>query len=503
MRSTLCKSLIALPIALGCWGQAVAQTTPLDALRQRSSTSHPTEAIRSDSVSQPLTLSIDDAVRIAWDKSSKILIQDAEYIKQTYAEKGQLASLFPSLSLGGSYSYTLKKQKMYFDGFPGASAMPGMEDGIEMGRSHNVQGGLQAAMPLVNFSLWKSLEISSESVALALQQSKNSRWDMALEVQKAYYMALLAQQSLQTIRQSYHNAQTNYRSVQDKFKQGLVAEYDLLRSEVSMSQLEPSLLQAETADRLARKQLLVLIGLDPENPITLSDSFDALLPKLNPETTSQSTASLLENNPTIQLLRKQESLLGQSALLSKYALLPTLSLGFGYNYTFAGNNWEDFKKGKLWSPYSAVTLNFSMPLFSGGKNYYNVRKGQADLLLQQLRNEDTYRQMALALEQQEQVAHTASQKMISSQRAINTAQKGYAIAQKRYDSGLGTQLEINDAQLSLMQAQLQYAQSVYDLLVAHSELEKLRGPQDNAWLNSYPALEERMEDLRRATPFNF
>lgn len=501
MNRTICRlATLTLAVSVGI-SSAMAQSDPIEAWNRLQEEKASQTTLGTPTSTGGLRLSMADAVAVSRNKSRRLWIQDAEYIKHEYTHRSQLAALFPSLSLAGSYSYTLKKQKMYFDGFPGAEMMPGMDEGIEMGRTHNVQGGLQAALPLVNFSLWKSLEISDAGVEMALQQAKNSRWDSDMEVRKAYYMALLAQESMEAIAQSYENARLNYESVKKKFDQGLVAEFDLLRAEVSFAQIEPSMLQAQSANQLARKQLAVLMGLESQVEIELSDTWESLMAQLPPQESGWGMDSLVKHNPSLQLLQRQEAMLAQSVSLSRYSLLPSLSLGFGYHYSFAGNAWEDFQKKKLWTPFSSVSLNFSMPLFSGGKDYYNTKRAQADLLIRQLQNQDLYRQSALALSDQESKAQTAMQKMATTRRTEQSAQKGYDIAQKRYDSGLGTQLEINDAQLALMQARLQYTQSVYDYLLARLEIEKLQGPRTEETEEEVEAMKLRMQDLRRVTPF--
>ena len=59
-----------------------------------------------------------------------ILGKDVAVVNQMYAMREAQSALYPQLSLSGSYGYTLKKQRIYFDGMPGIGAMPGMEDGI-------------------------------------------------------------------------------------------------------------------------------------------------------------------------------------------------------------------------------------------------------------------------------------------------------------------------------------------------------------------------------------
>ena len=445
-----------LPAAVGAPAVLQAQTAP---------------ATESDTIIQSLdNLTLDQAIAIALQESNSVWVNDAQYIKATYAEREQWASLFPSVSISGNYSATLKKQVMYLDGFPGAGSMGGdASKGIEMGRTHNIQTGVVASMPLVNASLWESIALSKEQVLMGQAQAQASMQDLVAQVTKAFYSALLAGESVSVLRESYTNAQENYQSVKQKYDQGLVAQYDLLRAESSLNSLEPTLLQAETAHALTIKNLLILIGLSPYIPTTISGDLDQLVASapINPERN-------LDNNPTLKILERQGALAEGALKMTRYAFIPTLALQGNYNFNFSSNQF-DLDNSKLWTPYSAVALSLQIPLFTGTKRIHTMRKAQADVLIYQLQVDDTRRQLTLAQEQQLDQIKVSAKKIEVSRRAIETARQGYVIAVKRYDTGMGTQLEVNDANVQLLQANLTLKQAQNELLQAVTQMQLLRG----------------------------
>ncbi len=223
------------------------------------------------SAQQPdtLVLTLDESIALGLEQSPMVLGKDVALVNQMYAEREAQSALYPQLSLSGNYGYTLKKQRIYFDGMPGMGAMPGMEDGIEVGRTHNIQLGLQAGMPLVNATLWKALQINRKQVDLALQQATQSRQELVGQIKKAFYTVLLAQESCETLQQSMRNAELNLERVTQRYEAGLVAEYDKMRAEVQYANIKPSVLQAEQGVALAYMQLAVLLGLDPHTGLRL------------------------------------------------------------------------------------------------------------------------------------------------------------------------------------------------------------------------------------------
>ena len=226
------------------------------------------------------TLRIDlaQALEIALSENPTIKVANQEIEKKRYAHKGTLASLFPQINYSADYSRTLKKQVMYMDfdmgdmGGMGGEATEGisqadMDKGFEVGRSNNWSTGINASMPLINASLWKSLRISATDVELAVEQARSSKLSMINQVKKGFYAVLLAHDSYVVFKQSYDNAMENYLDIKRKYEQGTVAEYDLIRADVTVKNTEPNLLQAENALVLAKWQLKALLGMDLEMPI--------------------------------------------------------------------------------------------------------------------------------------------------------------------------------------------------------------------------------------------
>ncbi len=421
----------------------------------------------------PASITIDDAVRIALTESTSVLVGDMAVQKERYTYKSAVAQLYPSINLQGSYGYTIKKQVMYLDGFPGAPSMPGASAGIEIGRTHNIQGGLSLALPVVNASLWKSVSISKENLQLALEKSQTSRLNKVAEVRKAFLQALLAEDSYEVLKKSYANAQRNYQLVENNFKQGLVAQYDLLRSEVQMKNLEPNVLQADDARRMARRSLLILMGLSPETEISLRGSLTDFAPEVLQQYV-EAEQNPLEGNATLRELAIQRNLVNEATELKKLAFLPTLNIAGSYTYSFASNDLK-LNNNKLWTPHSMVSLSLSFPVFTGGRRIFDL-KGQKIALMQfDLNARDAERQVSTAYEEAKDRLRRAARTYSVSEGAVSTAERGYTIAEKRFETGEGTLLEVNDADLSLLQARLNYHQSIYNFLVARCDLDQLTG----------------------------
>ncbi|MDR2811111.1 MAG: TolC family protein [Tannerellaceae bacterium] len=461
---------------------------------------------------QPLVLDLNKALDIAMSENPTVKVADREIEKKKYAQKGAYAALFPQINLSGDYSRTLKKQVMYMDGafdvvsmmgpvfngieqtfvnqVPGytpgalqqeiAAATPppdpsSGEEGISIGRDNNWSFGFTAGMPIINTALWKSLSISAIDVELAIEQARASKIDMTNQVKKSFYNVLLANDSYRVFKESYDNAMANYLDIKSKFDQGMVAEYDLIRANVSVKNIEPNLLQAENSAILAKWQLKALLGVDLELALECEGSLTDYQSNLFADYLSTSTQATLDDNSALKQLDIQARLLKHTLDMQKMDFLPTLSLSALYQWSSMNN---DFRfKDYRWNPYSMVGLSLSMPIFSGGSRLNKVKQTHVSLQQLRLQRGDAERNLQLAVKQYIDHMNTCVKRFDAARKAVEQAERGHEIARKRYDVGAGTLLEMNDAELAQTQARLNFNQAIYDYMTAQSELEKTLGKQ--------------------------
>ncbi len=221
-------------------------------------------ALASTAVAQTTTLTLDDAVRIALSDNPTVKVADSEITKQEYAKKGTLANLMPTLDFSAGYNRTLKKQVMYMgdmkgfgggssegtEGAEGTEAASAMRDGIKVGMDNTWSAGFALSLPLVNAQLWKQLSISADDVELAVEKSRQSRISMVSQVKQAYYAVMLAEASRDALKENYDNAKKKYDDINQKYQQGLSSEYDLIRADVAVKNVEPSLFDAQPVGRI-------------------------------------------------------------------------------------------------------------------------------------------------------------------------------------------------------------------------------------------------------------
>ncbi len=416
-----------------------------------------------------VTLTLEQALEIALSENPTIKIADQEIEIKRYAKQGTYASLYPQIDATAQYQRVIEKQTMSMD-------FGGQTQSIKVGSDNSFNGGVTAAMPIVNAQLWTSLKISALDVELAVEKARSSRLDMVEQVAKAYYSALMAKESLALYKRVYDNAVENNKNVKKKYDVGSVSEYDLITSNVTVQNAIPNVFEAENSVTLTLWQLKALLGIDLQKNIDVAGS---LMDYESAMSYGYDLAQLnLEDNSTMKQFDIQEQQLQKALKLTKMANVPTLSINAAYLYTALGNDGKFFVRD-AWNPYSYAGVQLNIPIFAGNSKRAATRQARLNLSNIQLQRENTERQLRVAIVQYINNMDTSVKQFHSANATVEQAQRGYDISVKRYEIGSGTLVEVDNSQLALTQAELSRNQSVYNFLTSKVALDKVLGKFEN------------------------
>lgn len=416
-----------------------------------------------------LRLSLPQIIQIALDESPTIRIAQHEIQRIDYANKEKLAALLPNISGTANYSRTLKKQKMFFN-IPGFPPNP---DGVEVGQDNSFVGILSATMPIVSPTLWQSLRLNAIDANMALESARSSKLNLVNAVTKAYYGVLLARDSYKVFERTFQNAQENAHVIYNKFKQGTVSEFEWIRADVQLRNALTNLISAESAINLSQLQLKMLMGLDMTVPIEPTGSLKEYESKIFAETLRLNDRDLTGNSDLKQLDLRAEQL-KQALEVQKASWLPTLAASFNFQYMSMPNDdvpIRDF----YWFPTSNAGVSLSIPIFQGGARVFKSRQLRVQLKSMETQREQLKRSLELQAITSTDNMIKAIEKMESGRKALAQAEKGMEIAQRMYEVGAGTYLDIANSELGFIQAGLSYNQSIFDFLSARADLEKTLG----------------------------
>ena len=414
----------------------------------------------SDAAGQ-MRLTLEQALELALSENPTVKVADMEVARYDYVRRQTWGSLLPQLTASGNYTRSIVKSEM--------------RGGLSFGADNTfaLQGDL--SLPLFAPSVYRTLKMNDAQRAAAVEAS---RIDLVAEVRKAFYNILLAEQSLAVLRESEATVQRTVDDTQVQYDHGLMSEYDLLTAQVQLSNLRPTILQTENSIKLAKLMLKMYLSIPEQVEIEVEGSLDALRGEVLAGT--DGLTADVSRNSSLRMLELQEELLRRSLRAANAGRLPTLA-AFG-TASWTGNDMEPFMgfgsgddSRYFWTHPISVGVQLSVPVFAGLTRMNRSRELKNQIAQTSLQRTYARQQLDVQVRSALNDLLTARETMFAQELTVEQARKAYRISDTRYRAGAGTILELNSAQLSQTQAQLNYSQAIYDYLSAKAEYDRIVG----------------------------
>lgn len=430
----------------------------------------------SNSFSQKV-LTLDEAINLALQSNKKL--QSAIYdVKKADASVDEAFGLaLPRVDLSANYTRYIEPMKFYISGglFPSPDGKPSAGRFITASSDNAIDARIDVSQTIFNSALFRSISASDNYYDAAKLGLDVTLDEVVFNVKNAYYQVLLQKESYDLVKTSETNAEERFKDIKALYEAGLVQEYDKIRSQVQVQNFAPQLITAENNFENAKNNLKVLLGMDPQEEIRLTDSLSSFSNKYSSEfDISEVEGKILTSNPQLSALLMQQEVNKDFVAVYNSEFLPTIS-AFGSYSIFGQSN--DFKFPTANT--STVGLRLSMNLFSGLQTSAKVEKAQLDLKKTKTQTELVELSLKAAVQNIVKRISSSQKQLEANKDNIKLAERGYEIAKIRYSEGLGSLLEINDADLALRTAQINNLSTKYQLLLSYAQLDQLLGKYSN------------------------
>ncbi len=410
-----------------------------------------------------LMLDLDKSIEIALTNNNTY--KQALYDKQIAEEQVREAygtSLFPSIDGTVNYVRALEIGEIFIEGI----------GSIKLGTDNTLTAGLTLEQPLFTGAMFLAVNIAKTFEEIKNRNVQYSKSELIVNVTEAYYNVLLAEELINLAELNLKRAKQNLSNAETMYKAGLVSEYDQLKAKVQYQNIIPALTETKNQHRLAKNNLRLLLGLDFEQDIEVTEKLNYLPDE---ELSFELGKQLLEDNN--QLLKQIELDVNLKDLTKSYRFsehFPKLTLTGSLQAQALDNDQRAFLDWN-YSRSINVGLNLSVPIFKGFSIDSKVE--QADLDLKKSKEEllKVKRQLQNQLDNNLLGIKKTKEQVEAYELAVSEAERGYEISEKRYSTGLATQLEVTSALLDFTQAKVNYLTSVRDYYIYSAQLDHLLG----------------------------
>lgn len=391
----------------------------------------------------PVELSLSDSVALALKNNPSIKMAQSDKDKSQWSVSEAQAGRMPTVSLGNSYSL----------------------------KDHNPAGTDDLSGSLrMNWQLYSGgrvegqIDQAKRGVGVADLGVEKTKQQLKLDTTTAYFTILQTKNLVEVNQQSVSNLQEHLNSVQAKYDVGVVAKSDVLRAEVELANAQQNLIKAQNNYDLAVAGLLNTMTIDPGTELALTDTLNYN----KYDKTLDDSLQAAQTRPDVAQAEENVKISETAVKMAKSGKLPSVSLS-------ASNGWNGSVLPGSGDDDWSVGLSASWSIFDAGSTSAKVKQADASLdkakeQLVQVKNSATLEVRQNYLSMQE-----AEKRIDTNKVAVGKAEEDLVIAREKYNAGVGTNLDVIDAQLALTQAKTNEIQALFDYNVNVAKIDKAIG----------------------------
>ena len=343
----------------------------------------------------------------------------------------------------------------------------------QFGTSHNLTAGLELSALLFDGSFFVGLQAQKLYRELVQRQAELPKLDIKSNVQKAFLAVLIAKRNEGLLQKNISNLQNTLRETKAIYENGFAEKLDVDRLELSLNNLNVEAGKVQRLIELSYNLLKFQMTYPLNEPIEIDGNLDALLAEINMESAAGEQLDL-SRRPELAVIETGEELAQMNVKRLKAAYLPSL-VGFA-NYS------KQLQRNKLfdsddnpWFTVSNVGASLQVPIFDGLDKKAKMQRARIELDKTAIQKRDFERGVTLEVQNAKIAFLNANQTVATTKKSLDMAQQIYDITQIKYKEGVGSSIEVTQAERELYAAQSANMNALYELLVAKTNLDKALG----------------------------
>ncbi|NGZ44447.1 TolC family protein [Cytophagaceae bacterium 50C-KIRBA] len=379
----------------------------------------------------------------------------------------------PQVNGGVTYTNNLIIQRMFI---PAKTFNPNAAEGeiiaAEFGVKNSGMANVGLSQLVFDGTYLLGLKASEVYKELSTKNLVQSKQQVAEGVMKAYYGILVNEKRLQILQANVGRLDSLLKETRALNKQGFVEKIDVQRLEVQSNNLKTELDNVIRIQDLGYSLLKFQMGYPMEEPIRLSLTLEQVDMKFNP--IDENMPFNYGNRIEYSILKTQEGLAELDVRSQKAGYLPRLLFNLSYGFTTGRKNFGDLIS-QPWFDNSTLGFTLQIPIFDGFSKKYKTIQSQNNL--QKVRQSYDLVKSSIDLQRsQSLITLKNSLESLKEQKAnLDLANEISRVTRVKYQQGVGSNLEVLNAETSIKESQANYFTSLYNALIAKVELEKANG----------------------------
>ncbi|RYY07730.1 MAG: TolC family protein [Sphingobacteriaceae bacterium] len=414
--------------------------------------------------------SIADCINYAYEHQNTVVNANLDIKSAEYRIRETIGTGLPQISGQATFTDYLKLPTTLLPGeFLG---QPGTFIPVKFGVNYNSNLALNASQLIFSGSYFIGLKAAKTFRELSNRNYTRSKIDVNVEVTKAYYQVLVSNEQIRLLDANINQLKQQVDQTTAQNKQGFVEKIDVDRITVQYNNLVTNRENILRLLALNYQLLKFQMGMPIEYNLTLADKLaDTGLDNNVISYTTDTT--FYRNRVEYGLLETQKNLYGLDVRNRISQYYPSLTANGSAASAFQNNTFGQLYNSSFPSSYVGLTLN--VPIFNGFQRYYQVKQAKITYIKSQ--NDLINLKNSLNLEaSQASVSYTNGLQTLNNQKkSQELAREVLRVSKIKYQQGVGSSIEVTQAQTELENADNQYIQGLYDALVSKVDLDRAYG----------------------------
>jgi outer membrane protein len=337
---------------------------------------------------------------------------------------------------------------------------------VKFGTKYNASAGFDASQILFDGTYIVGLQAAKTYLELSKKNAERTKIETVVAVNKAYYGALINEERFNLLKTNVARIKKLLDDTKAMYESGFVEKIDVSRITVNYNNL--------MVERLLKMNYVLLkfqMGMDLKTKLILTDKLNSAAQAAPLATEKIDYSKRVEYS----LIQSQQHLYELDLKKNKMGYLPSV-IAYGSLIANAQRNTFDiFDTDKKWYPIAIIGGRITVPIFDGLQKNYRIQQAKINLL--KSRNDAKTLEQSIDLEvSSTQINYQNNLASLETQKKnIVLAEEVYNTSKIKYDQGVGSNLEIINADASLKEAQTNYYNAMYDVLVSKIDLDKANG----------------------------
>jgi outer membrane protein len=415
---------------------------------------------------EPLRLTLDEAVARGLETSHRIGEAVARGEAAEAAAGQRHAALMPQIAAQAGYTRT-----NHVDTF-GVLLPNNQLRVIYPDIPDNYRSRLDVQWPVYTAGRLDALERAARIEATASSDDvAAARRDLTLEISRAYWTLVSGSASVSVVEASVRQIGAHLRDVRNQLASGLVAPNDVLSVEAQESRQRMLAIQARGNRDVAEADLARLIGVAPGTAIEAAAPLEP--PPEEPLELDILVDTAKQQRPERAALVKRAAAVAERSRAAAAALKPTIAVGGGFDY--ARPNPRIFPREETWRTSWDASLTANWPVFDGGRARSEVAEAAALTRAVQERLADLDASLTVEIRQRLTELESSRAAIDAATDAVRSATEARRVVGERFRAGVATSTDVLDAQVAILQAELDRTQAIASARVARARLDRALG----------------------------